>query len=337
MITRLQLKTGFLVAVLFPGIFIFSLSEPSPTHTFIRFITSFLCILALWIICFSLTDFRTRPQKIKKTVLQRYGYIVLAFLLSIAVYLVVGFFIDQTGSMLSQVAGEKRASFQAWFFLCLRIALFTGLIMLIKYLFDSSKARQEVEMENEILKRENLNAQHETLKQQVNPHFLFNSLNTLRSLIKLDSNQAEDFASELSSVYRYMLRHQDKQQVTLREEIEFLQSYLYLLKIRFGESIQTQIQIPADHLDLLMPPNTLQLLIENAVKHNVISQKKPLSISLFMRDNCLVVENTLQPKAIRSASSHLGLTNIRSRYALLKGKDVTIQQGRGSFQVLLPV
>lgn len=125
--------------------------------------------------------------------------------------------------------------------------------------------------------------------------------------------------------------------VSLREEIDFLKSYLYLLKIRFGGAIQAQIQIPDSLLNSMMPPNTLQLLIENAVKHNALSLKKPLSISLFTLKDYLVVENNLQPKAERGESSHLGLSNIRSRYALLKGKEIIIQKKEENFQVLLPI
>lgn len=195
-IAKYQLKAGFLVAVLFPGIFVFSESEPS--NILIRFVSSFICIFILWVVSFVLVDFRNQPhQKSKRNRPNLYVRIALSFLFAIAFYLVAGFFIDHTGSLLSQVEGEQMTSFRAWFFLCLRIMLFNALILLIKYLFDSGKERQEIQMENEILRRENLNALHETLKQQVNPHFLFNSLNTLKSLVKLNSDQAVDFISEL--------------------------------------------------------------------------------------------------------------------------------------------
>jgi two-component system LytT family sensor kinase len=188
------------------------------------------------------------------------------------------------------------------------------------------------------LKRENLNALHETLKQQVNPHFLFNSLHTLKSLTKRNPDQAIHFIDELSSVYRYMLLHQDKKIVTIGEEIEFLRSYLYLLKIRFGDAINTEIALPDKLLKHSMPPNTLQLLIENAVKHNALSTKKPLCISIYTKDDYLVVRNNLQFKPEQtSTSSHFGLSNISNRYLLLNGRDIIIKKTEKDFLVLLPV
>jgi len=215
--------------------------------------------------------------------------------------------------------------------------LFNSLIILIKYLFDINAEKRKIELENEVLKRENLNALHESLKQQVNPHFLFNSLNTLKSLTKRNPAQAVDYIAELYSVYRYMLLHQDKKDVTLRDEIDFLKSYLYLLKIRFGDAITTEISLPGKLLDCSMPANTLQLLIENAVKHNALSLHKPLSISIVADNNYLTVKNNLRSKKEEPSSSHLGLSNISNRYLLLKGKDIIIQKTEEEFIVQLPI
>lgn len=207
----------------------------------------------------------------------------------------------------------------------------------MKYLFDSSKEKQRIMMENELLKRENLSAMHEALKQQVNPHFLFNSLHTLKSLVKQNQHQSLIFIDELSSVYRYMLLHHEKNEVPVEEEINFLKSYLHLLKLRFGESIVTEIRIPQSLFAFRMPPNTLQLLIENAVKHNILSHKRPLCISIFVTGNYLAVENNLQPKKAKSKSSQLGLSNINSRYKILNGKSIQVQRDEHRFMVLLPI
>ena len=249
----------------------------------------------------------------------------------------IGDTLDQTGNFLSQVSGIHRRSVKAWLFLSLRIIFFDGLIILVKFIFDSYEEKRQIEFENEFLKRENLNARHEALKQQVNPHFLFNSLNTLKSLVKRNADHAVDFTSELSSIYRYMLLHHDKKVVSLRDEIEFSKSYVYLLKIRFGDSINTRIEVNEEFLDSLMPPNTLQLLIENAVKHNTLSIKKPLFISISATEAFLIVENNFQPKTVTIRSSNLGLDNIRSRYLLLNGKEINIQKNGDSFQVVLPI
>lgn len=329
------MRAGIAVALLFPGVFVFS-SEESMSNILIRFFATFVFILSVWVVTFSLVDFRSRSRTVQARH-AHYFYMPLSFLCAIVIYMIVATTLDQTGRMLEPVTGDLSHSSRAWLFLCLRIVIFNALIILIKFLFDNSKEKQEILMENETLKRENLNALHESLKQQVNPHFLFNSLNTLKSLIKEDQGQAVDFTSELSSVYRYMLRHQDKKEVPLKEEIGFVKSYLYLLKIRYGDAIQVKIDIPEELLDSLMPPNTLQLLMENTVKHNALSGKKPLSISIYIHDGHLVVENTLHPKTARGSSSQLGLSNIQGRYALLKGKEVVIQRSDEFFRVLLPI
>lgn len=335
-INKYHLGTGLLVAVLFPGIFVFADNDLS--WILIRFLSSFIIIISLWVMNFSLINFgNPREADTGKRVFAQSGRIILSFILSILIYVVAGFTIDHSGSLLSGVRGNQPNPFVAWLFLCIRIMMFNALIILIKYLFDSHADKRKVDAENEALKRENLNAMLEVLKQKVHPHFLFNSLTTLKSLTRRDPEQAASFINELSTVYRYMLLHQDKKEVSLGEEIDFMKSYLYLLKIRFGDAIQTKIGIPEEVLQHTMPPNTLQLLVENAVKHNALSAKKPLSISISLRDDYLAVENNLQPKSEPLVSSRFGLYNISSRYQLLKGRDIVIHKSENSFQVLLPI
>lgn len=332
-IEKYHLKYGFLLSVVFPGIFIFQ--EIVPEKMIIRFVSSFLFIFCLWTVNFIFVDFSANKLKGKRSFW--YLRITLAFLITSASYILIGFLVDNTGTMLSQVRGEKFTSIKAWLFLSLRLFLLNCLVLIIKYLFDSSKEKRRVELENEVLKRENLNARHEGLKQQVNPHFLFNSLNTLKSLVKRDPVQAENFINELALVYRYMLLNHDKNMIPIRSEIDFLKSYLYLLEIRFGDSMKTEINIPDLYLENQMPPNTLQLLVENAVKHNAFSLKKPLMISVFLKDDYLIVENNLQEKNEQNASSNMGLSNISNRYLLLKNKDILIKKNNRVFQVMLPI
>lgn len=196
------------------------------------------------------------------------------------------------------------------------------------------KSRQEVEA----LSKSQLQAQLDALRQQVNPHFLFNSLNSLIALISEDPRQAEIFAEELSSVYRYLLRSNQGPLTALGNELEFIRSYFQLLKTRHGEALQMRIQITASEEKLQLPPLTLQLLIENAVKHNVILPSQPLVISLFTdQQNRLVVSNNLQRKKSRILSNGVGLSNILSKYRVL-GQTVPIVEDDGeSFRVLLPL
>ncbi|WP_315816993.1 sensor histidine kinase [Paraflavitalea speifideaquila] len=278
---------------------------------------------------FGLVDFRKSGR--------RYGRIALSYGLSIVIYLCIGLLLDLTGKLLSTTRGNWGHSFSSWFFICLTLFLFNTLILLIKHVYDSNAEKRDMALENELLKRENLNAEHEALKQQVNPHFLFNSLTTLKSLTKHDPQQAVNFIGELASVYRYMLQHQDKPMVTLGEELDFMRSYLYLLRIRFGDALCTEIQVPDTVLGYGMPANTLQLLVENAVKHNGLSMKRPLYISILVAGDYLAVRNNLQVKAVETASSRLGLSNVSRRYVLLKGKDIIIKKDEQAFEVLLPI
>lgn len=193
-------------------------------------------------------------------------------------------------------------------------------------------------IESEQLKRENLISQFETLKNQVNPHFLFNSLNTLTAIIPENSALAVDFVQKLSNVYRYVLQNKDKELVDLSVEIEFLKDYVFLNKIRFGDNLNIELIIDDKKLDSKVAPLTLQMLIENAIKHNVISAEKPLLIKVYIeKDNTLVIENNLQKKSVPVESTRTGLQNITNRYKYLTEKMVEILVTATSFKVSLPL
>ena len=331
-----HLKAGAVVAILFPAIFVFS--DPTAAHIVNRFVISFIIILSLWLMNFILVDFKSaQDSRSKYFIGKRLMQICISCFFSLGIYFFVASLFDLSGSLLSQVDGGRSTDVRDWFFLATRIILFNLLIVLIKYLYDTHSERRRIALENEMLKRENISAVHESLKQQVNPHFLFNSLNTLKALIKHKPDQAVIFLNELSSVYRYMLQHMDKNMVTLGEEMDFLRSYLYLLKIRFGDAINADISVPDELLQYSMPPNTLQLLIENAVKHNRLSQQKPLTITIFPHQDYLTIQNNVQEGGVQETSSRIGLSNISTRYRLLKGRDIVIKKTEDVFQVLLPI
>jgi sensor histidine kinase YesM len=172
----------------------------------------------------------------------------------------------------------------------------------------------------EKLERENSQIRFETLKSQLNPHFLFNSLNVLSSLIKHDSDKAQYFVDEFSSVYRYTLDVIEKPVVELREEINFAKSFLYLQKIRFDNAVDMEINVDASKLNDLVPPLAIQTLLENAFKHNRASVDNPLKINIYDEDDGLVVINNLQPKIKGDDSKGVGLNNLRKRYELLGEK-----------------
>lgn len=192
--------------------------------------------------------------------------------------------------------------------------------------------------EVEQLKKENLQSQLESLKSQINPHFLFNSLSTLSSLVSEDQKRAEWFIDELASVYRYLLQTNEQSLTTLEQELQFILAYFNLLKTRFGEGIELELEIDERLHSYLLPPLTLQLLIENAVKHNVTSPAQPLLIRIYTDEaNNLYVLNSLRKKQIVVPSNRTGLNNISKKYKLLNQPDVVIRQTDELFQVMIPL
>ncbi len=206
------------------------------------------------------------------------------------------------------------------------------------YETDASFERLRVsQLEAEQLKKEQLQTQFDSLKEQVNPHFLFNSLNSLSSLITTNPGKAEEFVEEMSRVYRYLLRSNEEQLTTLQREIEFIESYTMLLKTRFDSGFQTVIRIDENMKDWLLPPMTLQLLFENAVKHNIVDPDMPLIVQLYTQNRKLVVSNNLQKKDKTVISNKVGLNNIVSKYKLLNHPDVDIRETDNEFIVTLPL
>lgn len=191
--------------------------------------------------------------------------------------------------------------------------------------------------EAEALKRENLQTQLDSLKAQINPHFLFNNLGSLSSLIMENQEKAVEFVNELSSVYRYLLQANEKNLTTLKSELDFLRDYFHLLKTRFGEGIGLSIEIDESYFSSLLPPLTLQLLVENAVKHNAVLPSKPLSIQISAEDDRLVVRNNLQKKNGAVISNKLGLRTIISKYQLMNTEPVKINDDGSGFTVTLPL
>lgn len=192
--------------------------------------------------------------------------------------------------------------------------------------------------EAEQLKKENLQSQLDSLKAQINPHFLFNSLSTLSSLVNEDPKRAEWFIDELASVYRYLLQTNEQSLTTLEQEVQFCVAYFNLLKTRFGQGIELELTIDEQHYTFLLPPLTLQLLIENAVKHNVISPTHPLIIRIYTDEvNNLYVLNTLHKKQHVVPSNQTGLNNIAQKFRLLNQPEVVVRQTPECFQVMIPL
>jgi LytS/YehU family sensor histidine kinase len=205
--------------------------------------------------------------------------------------------------------------------------------------WDEMEMRMTIENARQLygLKEEHIKSQFEALKNQVNPHFLFNNLNVLSSLIHIDKDAASTFVRQMSKVYRYVLEFKEQESIDLKEEITFLDSYFYLLKTRFGDNLQITSKIPDEYLKRKIVPMALQMLVENAIKHNVISNIKPLEIVLGVENDHLFVRNNLQKKSSVELSSGIGLQNIKRRYDFLTTKKVLVEDDENYFTVKIPL
>lgn len=190
----------------------------------------------------------------------------------------------------------------------------------------------------EKLRNEQLSSQYLSLKNQLQPHFLFNSLSALTTLVHQNPDQATVFIQKLSEMYRYILEYSQERVVGLDKEVDFLKSYLFLMQIRFGNNLEVDIQVPA-HSGYLIPPLTLQLLAENAIKHNEVSKANPLRLSVVVKEGTesLIISNPLQLRAIPRESTGVGLNNIRNRYEMITEREVVVAQSEFKFSVSVPL
>lgn len=257
-----------------------------------------------------------------------YAAIIIAVVQTVIIFLMQNVFTNYNPARIDEPTGVQALLASAF------LTLLTMSIYEIIYLFQKYK---EAEIAREKLQRINLQSQLDTLKNQVNPHFLFNSLNTLTSLIPEDPKSAIRFVEKLSQTYRHILAVGNEKLIPLRAELRALDAYVYLLKIRFGDKIIIDRDVPAAYAEDLILPLSLQMLMENAVKHNVVSAAHPLHIRISVQDNFLIVRNNLQLKKQQFNSTKVGLANIKARYELLGKKEVKVRETEGEFLVELPL
>ena len=178
---------------------------------------------------------------------------------------------------------------------------------------------------------------YEALKNQVNPHFLFNSLNTLSGLVEQKPELATEFIKKLSDIYRYVLEQSDKELVSIHNEMKFVEDYIFLSKMRFGKSLIFNSELSSGN-NILIVPLGLQMLIENAIKHNIISDKKPLKIEIVIEEGFIIVKNNIQKKnTISSDKEPLGMENLKKRYEYLSNVPVEVIESDNTFIVKLPI
>ncbi len=217
-------------------------------------------------------------------------------------------------------------------------ALFFALALTAIYIsFNFFNAWKKSLLEVEKYKTQSVEAQLQNLKNQLNPHFLFNNLSVLTSLVYQNQDKAADFINELSKVYRYALDNKNSELVTLHEELEFLNHYIYLLKIRFDNAVSFSINIDEKKMHKYLPPMCLQMLVENTIQHNEASQANPLRVNIYTENDTLIIENNIQLRTDKAESSKMGLKNIQARYSYFVDKKVEVSINRDSFKVTLPL
>ena len=338
---RIGFNDGLLMAIgmplfsfIIPIVFFNCRFNRPPVLTWEKYFTTFLIILVIWlgnryIMIYSRKKYPLFDGVRKRLVFQS----VLMFVFTVTSNTIMGIFtksifVDEHLN-LSETDVIIHSNSAALFCTILIIAIYESIYFM-------HELRHSVE-ETETLKRENLAAQLDALRTQVNPHFLFNNLNTLSSLILENPEHAVDFVQELSKVYRHILEVKEEKSISLKDELEVLNAYTFLLKTRFDKNLQVNINIPPEKMQQKIVPLSLQILMENAIKHNIVSADKPLHIDVFTENGSLVVSNNLQMKKQINESTGIGLDNIRNRYKLLSDKPVKVTESETNFTVSIPL
>ena len=213
----------------------------------------------------------------------------------------------------------------------------TIIVSLVIHLVYFYKSYQENKLKEQKIIAGTASAQFESLKNQIDPHFLFNSLNVLSSLIEENPESAQKFTTSLSKIYRYVLEQKDKELVSVAEELQFAKTYMNLLKMRFENSITFEIPENFENEEAKVVPLSLQLLLENCIKHNIVSEAKPLHVKISIENGQLVISNNLQKKEVLQYRKGVGLQNIVNRYGILTKRKVLVEENEKEFKVLLPI
>ncbi|MDR1698851.1 MAG: histidine kinase [Prevotellaceae bacterium] len=338
---KLQAKYGLHVAMIIAFVMVIPrlirFEATNLQQTFHFFCYTFCCIFLLWIICYFFITQKKIENKAFKCFCAIGTCLVLSSLFQWGWFAVLG------NPNIEQIRLFKNSlsRWQLFYFFIFNAISFSGLVYFIAYSFNITLRSQKNQLEIELLKQENLEARLKLLKQQVSPHFLFNALSTLKTIV--GDPQTKNYIVQLSNVYRYLLSNKDnspqlKNLVSLCDELAFIQSYLYILAERFEEALQVEINVNENLMQKKLPPLALQILIENAIKHNIISSDEPLLIEVYNEgEDTLAVCNRLQPKISTDDSLGIGLQNIKDRYRLLGDKAIEVIPTGETFTVKIPL
>ncbi|WP_157963264.1 sensor histidine kinase [Algoriphagus litoralis] len=325
---RIEKIVPVILSLLLPGLSIISSQgDLDPIEVFPKYLLSVFFLYSIW----QLNDYqfkhpdwlilRVGETKMLKTVF------VLTNLLYISLILALDFFIFPSWISLSSTV-------PIWV-VATRLTMAALIFAVFQQALKMTKQQDSLYSQNLLLQTEKLKAELESMKQQINPHFLFNSLNTLIDLIEEDQKKAVGFVRVFSNLYRVVLQSSRRDFVFLEDELSFLKDYWELLKIRFNGAVHLQVDIPVELRKVLIPPLSLQLLIENAVKHNQATNENPLRIEVFENKDTLVIQNNINPKPFVSYSEGLGLVNLQKRFSLLLAP-IEYGENENMFRVILP-
>jgi two-component system LytT family sensor kinase len=328
------LLISFLVPIVFFG---WRIGRP-PYYPWDAYWTSLVITSITWMTCRSIACWaRTRYpsfSQVKKRILIQYGTVMV---LALLINAVAGVALEEVCARLMKIRKLPLPGDDTGIASVSATILCTLLVMtMYESVYFLSELKKSVE-EKEMLKRESLQAQVNALKIQVNPHFLFNTLNTLAAVIPENPQQAVDFVQQLSKVYRHILEVKDEPSILLKEELEVLEAYAFLLKTRHGDNLAIHIRLEEKQLGQRIVPLSLQILMENAIKHNIVSAARPLRIEIYAEEDSLLMTNNLQRKHQSIESTGIGLDNIRNRYRLLGARPVEVEEGAGQFIVKIPL
>lgn len=316
-----------LVAAFLTGVYFLAESPNSNRETIFRVMHGFVMTAGLWLGCIAIvtwlwSKFPWQEAPIKHLILE----IILIFIYTISFSALL--YIIQK----SLWGFSPQLNLVYDIFLTLLITYFITAVHEAVFFYRQWKLNFSKSVK---LQRDNIEANYEALKNQVNPHFLFNSLNSLTGMVD-DKPEAVDYITNLSEFLRYLLKSNEKELVSLKDETEIAERYLKLQKTRFGEALATEINISPGYQDHYLPPLSLQMLVENCLKHNIVSSNIPLKIEIFTENKYLVVRNNLNLKK-GAASTGQGLKNIRNRYSLFTSREIEVAKDNETFTIKLPL
>jgi len=334
-VLTLWLSLSISILVHFSRVFDETISHSSSQSSVIYFLGNILSeVLITFVICFLLFQINfyiLKPLQTNGT--HKRTTIAIALLVSFTIVLIFSHYLFEFKGMIFprvEVGRNEGAFMFKDFFVALVVII---CVNVVKVIYQNQQNRLEIQA----LKIENLQSQFDALKNQVSPHFLFNSLNSLKTLIRETPEVAQEYLNHLSSVLRYTLQVNENKLVSLNDELQFVESYFFLIKLRFNKNITLVQNINDKLMNFKVPPLALQILIENAIKHNEISKRNSLEISVSTTDDTLVVRNNINKKYSPEPGAGVGLVNLSNQYRILAGKEILIKKDESNFVVEIPL